>query len=195
MASELTRKQAIFVREYVKSGNGTQAALAVYDTDRDNTAAAIASENLRKPNVKSSIERAMAANNIDPSRIAYRLDKALDAQRTVQTADGQVLGKEDDWSTQLRAVDISAKILRLYPSNGGEGGFPKHLHQHLHLEGENADILGFIARNKRLPTDSERLELAKPADPEPLQVVVEAEKPENSPDPDSHKGSRKANSA
>lgn len=52
----LTKKQKGFVKEYLESGNGTQAALKVYDTDSPNTAKAIASENLTKPNVKAYLE-------------------------------------------------------------------------------------------------------------------------------------------
>lgn len=48
----LTHKQEQFVQEYVANGgNGTQAALAVYNTTDPNTAHVIASENLQKPTV------------------------------------------------------------------------------------------------------------------------------------------------
>lgn len=56
-----TIKQRQFVREYLENGgNGTQAALAVYDANNDNTAKAIASENLTKPTVREEIARVMA---------------------------------------------------------------------------------------------------------------------------------------
>ena len=59
MADELTKKQKGFVKDYLETGNGVQAALNNYDTDDYNTAAVIAHENLKKPNVKSAIEEAL----------------------------------------------------------------------------------------------------------------------------------------
>lgn len=52
----LTKKQKDFVKEYIETGNGTQAALKAYNTDKPNTAKAIASENLTKPNVRAYLE-------------------------------------------------------------------------------------------------------------------------------------------
>ncbi len=43
MAKSLTKKQKEFVEAYAEEGNGTQAALATYDTDNPRVAAAIAS--------------------------------------------------------------------------------------------------------------------------------------------------------
>lgn len=61
MARRLTLKQEAFVKEYVANGgNGTQAALKVYDINSDNPASiakSIASENLTIPHVQSALER------------------------------------------------------------------------------------------------------------------------------------------
>ena len=51
-----TLKELKFALEYLKRGNGTQAALIAYDTDDPNCARAIASENLTKPAVRAVIE-------------------------------------------------------------------------------------------------------------------------------------------
>lgn len=56
---KLTKKQRGFVKDYVATGNGTQAALANYDTEDPVTAAAIATENLNKPLISSAIEDAL----------------------------------------------------------------------------------------------------------------------------------------
>lgn len=53
---DLTKKQADFVKEYLDSGNGTQAALKAYDTEDPNTAGVIAHENLRKPKILEYLE-------------------------------------------------------------------------------------------------------------------------------------------
>src|SRR5262245_9790916 len=51
----LSVKQRLFVGEYVRSGNGTRAALAAYWTSDPRTANAIASENLRKPAIQEAV--------------------------------------------------------------------------------------------------------------------------------------------
>jgi hypothetical protein len=56
MAIELTKKEKGFVKDYIESGNGTEAVLNNYDTTSENTAASIASENLRKPKIQNAIK-------------------------------------------------------------------------------------------------------------------------------------------
>jgi phage terminase small subunit len=51
MATRITKKQKAFADNYLDTGNATKAVLRVYDTNDDNTAAAIGSQNLRKLNV------------------------------------------------------------------------------------------------------------------------------------------------
>ena len=56
---KLTKKQRGFIKDYLATGNGTQAALANYDTDDYKTASVIAAENLDKPSISSAIEDAL----------------------------------------------------------------------------------------------------------------------------------------
>lgn len=57
MEKKLTIKQNKFVKEYIKTGNGTQSAIkAGYSK---NCAQEIASENLLKPLIKAKIEKVM----------------------------------------------------------------------------------------------------------------------------------------
>lgn len=56
MAREATKKQKVFAKAYVETGNGTRAALMSYDTKNPDVAKSIASENLTKPNVRALIE-------------------------------------------------------------------------------------------------------------------------------------------
>ena len=58
---ELTPKQDKFLKRYLETGNGTQAALETYETDSREVASAIASENLRKPSI---MEKFKAAQDI-----------------------------------------------------------------------------------------------------------------------------------
>lgn len=71
-AVKLTRKQQLFVDEYLVDLNATQAAIrAGY---KEKTARFIASENLTKPNIQVAIEKAMA---IREKRTEITQDKAL----------------------------------------------------------------------------------------------------------------------
>jgi phage terminase small subunit len=56
MARVATKKQRGFAKDYIESGNGTQAALKNYDTTSKDVAKSIASENLTKPNVRALID-------------------------------------------------------------------------------------------------------------------------------------------
>lgn len=52
----MTLKQKLFANKYIETGNGTQSALDVYNTNKPNVAAQIAYENLRKPQIISEID-------------------------------------------------------------------------------------------------------------------------------------------
>jgi hypothetical protein len=67
--SALSVKQRRFVAEYVSSGNGTQAALAAYDTEDPHTAHAIASENLRKPVIQDAVNELLDAEGLSDAKL------------------------------------------------------------------------------------------------------------------------------
>src|SRR5215475_12572057 len=67
--SALSVKQRRFVAEYARSGNGTQAALAAYDTDDPHTAHAIASENLRKPAIQDAVTELLDAGGLSDEKL------------------------------------------------------------------------------------------------------------------------------
>jgi len=57
---KLTIKEKAFIREYVKSGNGTQSVIAAgYDCKNDNSASTRANQILRKSEVQAEISRLM----------------------------------------------------------------------------------------------------------------------------------------
>lgn len=56
MATKLTKKQRGFIKDYLKTGNGTQTVIKHYKVNSENVAGAIASENLRKPKIRKAIE-------------------------------------------------------------------------------------------------------------------------------------------
>ena len=56
MARKLTKKQRGFINSYVQTGNGTQSALAHYDTKSERVAENIGSENLSKPIIQKELD-------------------------------------------------------------------------------------------------------------------------------------------
>ncbi len=54
--NKLTKKEKAFADEYIKTGNGTQSALNVYDTDSYHTAWGIASNNIKKPKIRAYLD-------------------------------------------------------------------------------------------------------------------------------------------
>src|SRR5262245_3352043 len=60
----LTIKQRRFLKHYLKTGNGTQAALVAYDVTDANTARSIATENLRKPALRTALAALLDAEQL-----------------------------------------------------------------------------------------------------------------------------------
>ena len=56
MADKLTPKQALFVSEYLKTGNGTEAARRAGYKGNDVTLGQVAAENLKKPQILAAIK-------------------------------------------------------------------------------------------------------------------------------------------
>jgi len=64
MARKLTLKQRRFVKAYVETGNGTEAAMRAYDTGDRHTAHAIASENLKKKAIHRRVRALLDAEGL-----------------------------------------------------------------------------------------------------------------------------------
>ena len=117
----LTKKQKIFVDEYLIDLNATQAAIrAGYSPD---TAGSIGSENLKKPEIRARIERAMAERSkrtgINQDRIIMELAKiALLNPKGLVNFDEATI-KEDATDEDVAAV-ASVKVKR-FPTKDGEG--------------------------------------------------------------------------
>ena len=117
----ITRKQKLFVQEYLIDLNATQAAIrAGYSPD---TAGEIGSENLKKPDIRASIDKAMAERSrrtgINQDRILLELAKIalLNPQQVVNLNDATI--REDALPEDL-AADASVKVKR-FPTKEGEG--------------------------------------------------------------------------
>ena len=82
--AKLTKKQKDFADKYLETGNGTKAALEVYDTDDNNTAGVIGYENLRKPKIIAYTEEHVAT----AKSLLYELmnDKSVKPETRAQIA-------------------------------------------------------------------------------------------------------------
>lgn len=70
----LTGKQRVFIDEYLKTFNATQAAIkAGYS---ENSARSIGSENLTKPNIKAEIDARLAEITMSANEVLVRLTQA-----------------------------------------------------------------------------------------------------------------------
>jgi len=119
---KLTFKQKIFTTEYIRNGgNGKQAALKAYDTTPE-TAGTIAYENLNKPQVQESIERALEKNQITPELITSQIkDLAI---KEVDKISGDV---------KLKAGIELLKLMGAYPGT-------KNTNLNLSIKGNLADL-------------------------------------------------------
>ena len=73
MARKLTKKQRGFVKDIIRTGNGTESALNNYEIkseDKKRVAASIASENLTKPEIQAFIKELVANGMITNPEVA-----------------------------------------------------------------------------------------------------------------------------
>lgn len=117
----MTKKQKKFVEEYLIDLNATQAAIrAGYSPD---TAGSIGSENLKKPEIRVRIEKAMAERSkrtgINQDRIIEELAKIalLNPKNLINFEEATV--KEDATEEDLAA--ISSIRVKRFPTKDGEG--------------------------------------------------------------------------
>ena len=118
---KLTLKQKRFVAQYAaNNGNGTQAVLRVYDTDKDYVAKNIASENLTKPNVREELDRILAKDELKLSKIVDNMSSiavatpskgfsgadVLDANKTLLKLHG-VLSDRKTVTTYNMSLDLN----------------------------------------------------------------------------------------
>lgn len=120
--AKLTKKQQRFVDEYLIDLNATQAAIrAGYSVD---TAAVIGCENLTKPNIQSSIAKAMAERSkrtgVNQDRIVEELAKIafVNISNVVDTYDCTVL--QDASPDDLACIE-SVKVKEFPTKDGGTG--------------------------------------------------------------------------
>lgn len=120
LGTELTYKQRLFILAYLGEADfcGLDAArIAKYQGD-DNTLTVIASENLRKPNIKSVIQQWLDIHAASVQEVLWRLGKMVrgDDSRDALKASELILkayfamGQSQDSAKLLNAPDMSAWV-------------------------------------------------------------------------------------
>lgn len=107
----LTVKQAKFVKGIAEGKPVTVSALEAYDTESYETAAVIASENIKKPNVKQAIDEEMVRQGITMDQIIAPVAKALKATH-VAKIDGEPIDTGiPDLEMQLKGHDRAVRLM------------------------------------------------------------------------------------
>lgn len=141
----MTKKQKCFIEEYLIDLNATQAAIrAGYSTD---TAYSIGNENLKKPEVRACIDKAMAERSkrtgvnadrvveelakiafvnpvdvIDTEKATVKKDAAPEDTAAIQSVKVKTFGedgveREVKMADKLKALELLGKHLGMYQSN------------------------------------------------------------------------------
>ncbi len=114
----LTKKQQGFVKDYVETGNGTQAALKNYDTDSPNVANQIALDNLRKPTVIEAIKG--IAQHLDEETLAANHKKLFEQVRVEYFVFPKTM-EDEEIVAHVKAAGID--VITIRPSDKGKMAF------------------------------------------------------------------------
>lgn len=110
MARNLTVKQRRFVKAYVETGNGTEAAMQAYDTEDRHTAHAIASENLKKKSIRRKMRALLDAEGLSNGKLAGILAYFLALYDSPDPREKALA---------LKALDMAYKLKGLYHRRAG----------------------------------------------------------------------------
>lgn len=130
----LTIRQKLFVHEYIKSKNGTEAAIKAGYSKK--TARFIAAENLTKPNIKAEIERIMTRVEekaiVDKAYVINALKEGVErciAHKRVMTYDRSIKRK-----IQKTTKDENGQEIGIFEfDSAGANKVLELLGKHLHL--------------------------------------------------------------
>lgn len=101
-----THKQKQFVKEYIKTGNATEAASRVYKTKNRNSAKSIGSENLTKLDISSALEN----QGINEEYLASILADGLKSSRHIAFNEGKKIIKVPDYGNRLKFLTIALRL-------------------------------------------------------------------------------------
>ncbi len=108
----LSKKQKGFIKDYIATGNGTQAALNNYDIESDKpdvVAANIASENLRKPQV---INRILSIAGQIPDELVVEKHKKLFTQKQLAYFTFSKSMSDEEITDHVNAAGFDVIVIR-----------------------------------------------------------------------------------
>lgn len=100
----LTIKQRDFIKVYLETGNGTEAAMQAYKTHSRKMANSMSKELRRKPHIQKAIKKALEAQGLTTARLAQNLARLASAEVERVSAD-----------VKLRACIEMFKLQGIYP--------------------------------------------------------------------------------
>jgi phage terminase small subunit len=112
---ELTPKQDKFLKRYLETGNGTEAVKEVYGATSDNSAAVIASQNLRKPSIMEKFREAQSlaySTIVDLATNAENESVRLKASQDIMDrTEGRAMQKTDVTSNGESIAPVLIKFI------------------------------------------------------------------------------------
>lgn len=133
ISKKLTHKQRKFVKEFVATeGNGTQAALAAYDTNDAHVAAAIASENLTKPAILNALENAL------PDELLAKIHReGLFSTKPIYDKEGSLIGEDADFNARHKYLETAYKL---------KGSFAPEKRLNVNVEVEASPVINDLTK-------------------------------------------------
>lgn len=114
----LTRKQKGFVKDYIDSGNGTQAALKNYDIESPTpevVAGSIATENLKKPQIQRAIAESLPDDLLAEKHLALLNKQEVRLKNNNETGEIDVVPTgEIDVIAVSKGLDMAYKLKGSY---------------------------------------------------------------------------------
>lgn len=112
---KLSKKERGFVRDYVKTGNGTKSVLNNYDTESEHVAGVMAVENLGKPRIQQAIAERIPDDLLVEKH--HALLNKLEVKRTFNQEIGEWIEIETgqiDTIAVSKGLDMAYKIKGSY---------------------------------------------------------------------------------
>lgn len=133
--NQLSKKEKGFVKDIVKGETGTQAILNNYDTDNENVAGVMASQNLGKLKIQNAIKS--IAEQIPDSLLVEKHLALLNKTDRKFNAEGQCTSEEIDAQAVGKGLEMAYKV---------KGTFAPDKTINLNIEVDSSDEIKELAK-------------------------------------------------
>lgn len=111
---------AQWFQRWVKSGNGTKAAMQVYNCKNENVAAAIASRNVRKLKIDTSLQAWIERLGYTDRKAAVNLIAGTKANK-IHTSHTEPDKEVPDWQARAKFNEMLLKLKNSFPKDENQG--------------------------------------------------------------------------